>query len=78
MRILLGHRANVGYVVSHCDVTYVEIRRRPVRQVADDERVRHASMLVHDDEVRDVVGPASVNQLFHFVITCEKLTPKRH
>lgn len=69
MRILFGHVANVGDVVSHNDVRHREIRRWAVWQVTDDETVRLATVFVNHDEIGDVVGPTRLDQLLEFVVT---------
>ena len=67
---------DIGNIVSHDDVREGEVGSGSVGQVADDEPVWHATVLVHHQEVGDVVGPAGVHQLAELVAaTVESLRP---
>ncbi len=70
VRVLLRHGPDVGDVVPHHNVRHIEIGRRSVRQVADDQCVRLAAVLVHHHEIRNAVGPARRQQLLQLVVAC--------
>lgn len=54
VRVLLRHWAHVRDVVPHHDVGEVEKGGRSVRQVRDDQRVRHATCLVQQNHIGDL------------------------
>ena len=78
VRVLLGHVAKVGDVVAHDHVGEGEVGRGAVGQVADDETVGLAAVLVHHDEVGDVVGAAGLHQLLELVVAAVESLRVRH
>ncbi len=68
VRVLLRHVAKVGDVMPHDHVGNGEIGGGPEWQVADDEPVRLAAVLVDHDEVSNVVGAAGLDQLLELVV----------
>ena len=69
VRVLLWHGSDVGNIVTHNNVWDVEIGRRTVRKMADDEGIWLTTVLVNDYKVCHAVWSAGREQLFHFVVT---------
>lgn len=71
LRVRLADRRSLqpAQVMPQHDAREREKDGRAVREVAEHEGVGHAAVLVHDDEVRHLVGAARVRQLGHDVVT---------
>eukprot|EP01139_Manchomonas_bermudensis_P019114 Amastigsp_a676391_915.p2 type:complete len:121 gc:universal Amastigsp_a676391_915:430-792(+) len=67
MRIRLGDCFADRDLVPRDHPREIEVRRRPVWQMADDEPVGDAAMLLGNDDVRHLVGQARLDQVFHAV-----------
>eukprot|EP00964_Phaeocystis_antarctica_P160559 scaffold132263_cov60-Phaeocystis_antarctica.AAC.1 len=63
VRVGLGHRRAVLDVMPHHDVVQAEVGSRPVRHVAHYNPIRHAAVLLHDDQVTVALAAAHVGDL---------------
>ena len=76
--VLLRHVAQVGDVVPHDHVGDVEVGGGAVGQVADDQAVGLAAMLVHHQEVGHVISATRLQQLFELVVAPVESLRVRH
>ena len=68
VRVGLGHRADVGNIVSHNHVRQSERGGRSERQVTDRQTDGLAAMFGDHDDVSDVVGATCRHQLLDLVV----------